>query len=60
MAGNGGGKYPGVDFRRRGSVRRGAVDLTRRAGELLWPRRRDRSGGSNGGGDGSGCRVVAC
>jgi hypothetical protein len=45
MAGNGGGKYPGVDFSRRGSVRRGAVDLTRRAGELLWPRRGDRSGG---------------
>jgi hypothetical protein len=53
MAGNGGGKYPDVDFGRRGSVRRGAVDLTRRAGGSLWPRRGDRSrGGSNGGGDG--------
>jgi hypothetical protein len=45
MAGNGGGKYPGVDFGQRGSVRRDAVDLTRRTGELLWPQRGDRSGG---------------
>jgi hypothetical protein len=54
MAGNGGGKYPGMDFSRRGSVRHGAMDLTRRAGGSLCPQRGDRSGGgSNGGGDGS-------
>jgi hypothetical protein len=31
-SGNGGGKYPGVDFGRRGSVRHNNVDLTHRVG----------------------------